>query len=334
MELGTNLAVTIAAGALTAVACWLVLYGTLLLFQGHEARVRSRIREFVSREGDEVVTESQQRSTLRTTLFRQIDSRASERSWLTNLFARTKEDIAKADLHITVTELLLTQFSVGAALGLMLWLLLAPSIGQVLFPVGFLVGILLTRSYLVRLGKRRIKKFEDQLPDILSVLASSVRGGFSLFQALQLIAKEAAEPSRTEFLRVIQEVSLGSPMPEALNGLAVRIPTEDVDILVTAISLQSQTGGNLSHVLDIVATTIRERHRVEREIKSLTAQQRVSASMLAAIPVLLGVVIYAISPQYISRLFAWGWVLCLPGGAFVSTIVGLILMRRLSAIDV
>jgi tight adherence protein B len=172
------------------------------------------------------------------------------------------------------------------------------------------------------------------LPDLLSILASSVRGGFSLFQALQLISREASEPSKTEFQRVIQEVALGGPLDEALAGLSKRMPTEDVDILVTAITLQHQTGGNLSHVLDIVANTIRERHRVEREIRGMTAQQRFSASLLAGLPFILAAVLFLISPTYIGRLFAWGWVLCMPVGAIILAVIGLIVMRRMASIDV
>jgi tight adherence protein B len=123
-------------------------------------------------------------------------------------------------------------------------------------------------------------------------------------------------------------------MDSALGELASRMPTEDVDILVTAIGLQHQTGGNLAHVLDIVATTVRERHRVEREIRGLTAQQRFSAMLLAGLPFLLAGVIFIISPSYIGHLFTWGWVLCMPIGALILAIIGLILMRRIASIDV
>jgi tight adherence protein B len=132
----------------------------------------------------------------------------------------------------------------------------------------------------------------------------------------------------------MQQVALGAEMNEALGGLAKRVPTEDVDIMVTAIELQHQTGGNLAHVLDIVATTVRERHRVEREIRGLTAQQRFSAILLGAMPFLLAGILYIISPGYISRLFVWGWVLLMPAGALVLAIIGMIIMRRIASIDV
>ena len=333
MSLDGNLLMIAGVGLLTAVGCWALLYGLLTLWGGREARVRARIKDFVIQESRPQVTELQQRKQQRAALFSQLDSRWAEQSWMNKPFQRLTVDMAKADMHITVTELFIIQVSVAAGLALVLWLL-APAYALLVAPLGFVSGLLLFRSYLRHLGKKRQHKFEDQLPDLLSILAGSVRGGFSLFQALQLIAREAAEPSRTEFQRIIHEVSLGGPLDEALAGLAKRMPTEDVDILVTAITLQHQTGGNLSHVLDIVANTIRERHRVEREIRSMTAQQRFSASLLAALPFMLAAVLYVISPGYISHIFEWGWVLCMPVGAVILSVIGLIVMRRIATIDV
>jgi tight adherence protein B len=330
-----NWLMLVLAGLLVGVACSSLLYGSIWLFRGREARVRARVKRFVTEEGEEDVTEAQQRRQLRESLFSQMDSRIAERSFLKLSFQKLNQDISKADLRLTVTEFVLIQVSIALGLGLVLWLV-APIhlLAYVLAPVGLVLGLVLPRSYLHFLGKRRVSRFEDQLPDTLSILASSVRGGFSLFQALQLIAREASEPARSEFLRVMQQVSLGAEMDDALAGLAKRIPTEDVDILVTAITLQHQTGGNLAHVLDIVATTVRERHRVEREIRGLTAQQRFSAILLGAMPFLLAGILYVISPSYIGHLFVWGWVLCMPVGAIILAILGMIIMRRISSIDV
>ena len=322
-------------GLLVGISCWCLLYGLIWLFRGREARVRARLKQFVSEEGEVQATEAQQRRQLRESLFSNIDSRLSGQSYLKTIFEKLSQDIGKADLHITATEFILIQVSLSAALALALLLVAPiPILAYIFGLIGLLAGLVVSRSYLRFLGRRRVARFEDQLPDTLSILASSVRGGFSLFQALQLIAREASDPGKSEFLRVIQQISLGARTEDALTGLARRIPTEDVEILVTAISLQQQTGGNLAHVLDVVSTTVRERHRVEREIRGLTAQVRFSALLLAGMPFLLAGVIYLISPSYISHLFQWGWVLIMPTAAIVFNIIGLILMRRIAAIDV
>jgi len=330
MFTGSNtLLFVLLAGLLSGMAVLGFLYGLVLVFGGERARIRARVREYVTNttpaEADPNVVRAQQRATL----FAQLDSRWEDRS----LFKSLQEDLEAADLHLTPTEFLFLQAGVGLGVGLVLWALV-PYVGVILLPVGFIVSILAVRSYIRFLAKRRIERFEEQLPNNLAILAGSVRGGFSLFQALQLIAKEAAEPSKTEFTRVMQEISLGNTMGVSLNGLAKRIPTEDVDILVTAITMQQQTGGNLTHVLDVVAATVRERHRVEREIKTLTAQQRFSAVLLAALPFVMGLILFFISPSYISNLFQPGWVLCLPIGATIMCIVGFLVMRKMADIDV
>ncbi len=315
-------------GLLTGMAVWAVLYGLLVTFSGTQARVRTRIKQFVTNEGAPVLSEEEVRERQRETLFAELDSRWQNRS----LFKALSDEIEAADLRITATELVLIQ--VGAGMGAAVLLLFVPVVGWLVAPVGFVWAAVSVRSYVRHLGKRRIDRFEEQLPNNLAMLAGSVRGGFSLYQALQFMAREAPEPSKMEFTRAIQEISLGNTMSTALEGLAKRVPTEDVDILVTAIIMQQQTGGNLTHVLDVVAATIRERHRVSREIKALTASQRIQATVMAAMPLVLGVVLYYISPQYIGRLFQPGWVLCMPIGAIVLSVIGFIVMRKMAEIDV
>ena len=321
------------AGILVGLACWGILNGLVILIGGREARTSARIKQFVTQQGQPAVSPAQQGRQLRETLFTQLDSRWRDQSFFQSTFRGIIHDIEKADLKITPTELILAMVGVSMGVAVVLWLLV-PAYGPIAAALGFVLGMLIVRSYVRYLGRRRVRQFEEQLPDALSILATSVKGGFSLFQALQLIAREAPEPSKTEFLRVIQEVSLGARMDDALAGLSRRMPTEDVDILVTVIALQQQTGGSLAHVLEVVASTVRERHRVEREIRSMTAQQRMSAILLVALPYILAVVIFGISPTYMSSMFTWGWVLCLPSGAIILSIVGLLIMRKIASIDV
>ena len=341
MSFDANLIMLVVIGLLAGVACFALLYGLILFIGSGERRVRARVRQFVIEDGQPPeISQTQQRKQLREDFFNQIETRlrevGGEGSRFGGFLGKLHQDIEKANLSITATELLLLQIGAGVGMAVVLTII-APAVPtyKILFALlGLLLGMAGTRLYVRFLGKRRLDKFEEQLPDTLSILASSVRGGYSLFQALQLIIREAPEPSKTEFQRVIQEISLGGTMENALGGLARRIPTEDVDIMVTAIALQQQTGGNLSHVLDVVATTVRERHRVKRDIAALTAQQRFSAVLLTALPYLLAVVIFLISPLYIARLFEWGWVLCMPIGAVIFSIIGLIAMRRIASIDV
>jgi tight adherence protein B len=216
----------------------------------------------------------------------------------------------------------------------LLLIALGPGLWWALLVPGLIIGWWLPRRYLRWAAARRLRRLDDQLPDILNILAGSVRTGSSLFQALDRIAREAAEPSRTEYLRVVRAISLGAPLETALGNLAERMPTEDIDMLITSITIQQQTGGNLGQILDLIATTVRERHRIQREIRSLSAQQRLSAYMLGGLPLLMIGLLYLISPTYIGRLFEPGLILALPCAVVVLLVTGFIVMNRIASIDV
>ncbi len=237
--------------------------------------------------------------------------------------------IAAADVNMSVEKLLLMQAGAGLLLAALLW-----PISAVLALGGLLAVSTAPGLYLKRRARRRLARFEEQLPDTLQLLSMSLRGGFSLFQALQMLASEADEPSKSEFGRLVHDVTLGSSLENAVRGLYRRIPTQDVDILVTAILLQVQSGGNLSHLLDVVAKTLRDRKQVEREIHALTAQQRFSGILLGLLPPVLVMVLFVLAPGYIGPLFAPGWVLLIPVGAGLWALIGFYVMMRMSKIDV
>jgi tight adherence protein B len=325
-----NTLLTVAAvGLLTGLAVAGLLYGLMIFSNEQEVRINRRFKRYIRHESKARPGGGSAIERQRAVLFANLDKQWKDRAFFKSLHG----EIQGSGMSITASELVALQLGLGIALSVVV-LLLVKSCGLLLTPFSMWLGVFLVRRYVRFKAKRRVARFEDQLPNSLAILAGSVRGGFSLFQALQMISRESEEPSKTEFTRVIQEISLGNPMAKALEGLSQRMPTEDVDILVTAISMQQQTGGNLTHVLDVVAATVRERQRVKREIKSLTAQQRFSAILLGALPFLLGLALYIINPKYMGRLFEPGWVLCMPIGAFILTVIGLYTMRKLADIDV
>jgi tight adherence protein B len=225
-------------------------------------------------------------------------------------------------------KVVVLQVGAGLLVGALL-LPLSPAVAL----LGLLAASAAPRFYLRRIARQRRARFENQLPDTLQLLSMSVRGGFSLLQALQMLASEADEPSRSEFSRLVQEIALGSSLESAIRGLYRRVPTEDVDLLVTAVILQIQSGGNLSHLLDVIAQTMRERRLVEQEIRAMTAQQRVSGILLSLLPPGLVLVLFALAPGYIGPLFTVGWVLVVPIGTAIWTLLGFYLMMRMSKVD-
>ncbi|MCJ7438845.1 MAG: type II secretion system F family protein, partial [Acidimicrobiia bacterium] len=152
--------------------------------------------------------------------------------------------------------------------------------------------------------KRRLRKFERQLPDTLNLLAGSMRAGFSFAQGLEAVADEATEPSRRELQRVFTESRLGRPIEDSLEDAANRMHSVDLTWAVMAIRIQREVGGNLADLLDTVARTMTERERLKGEILSLTAEGRMSAWVLGVFPPAFALVLYVIQPDYMSLLFS------------------------------
>jgi len=154
-----------------------------------------------------------------------------------------------------------------------------------------------------RLAQRRADAFEAQLPDVLNLLSGSMRAGWGLLQAAGMVASEIGAPAGPEFERVVTEARLGLPLEEALGKMADRMGSEDFRWAVTAISIQREVGGNLAEVLDLVAETVRERADLGRQVKSLTAEGRLSAIILIALPFLEAMALWLLNPTYFSGVF-------------------------------
>src|SRR5689334_13414500 len=283
------------AGLVLGVAVFGIVGGAALMLTSSQGRVNARLQQFVATDvpaPTAAVTDL--RKQKRADLFAQIDARLARRGNAQVMATR----LERAGLSLTLSEF--TLLRAGAAVLVTLVLLaLASELWWVVLLPGIVGGSFMPVVYVNWALKRRMDRLDRQLPDILNILAGSVRTGSSLFQALDRVAREADEPSRGEYLRVVRALSLGAPLDQTLRSLAERVPSEDMDMLVTAISIQQQTGGNLGQTLDLIATTVRERHRIQREIQVLSAQQRISAYMLAALPILLVGVLFLISPKYI-----------------------------------
>jgi len=169
--------------------------------------------------------------------------------------------------------------------------------------IGAIVGLFIPRFYVKRQQRVRLNKFNDQLSDMLSLMVNGLRAGYSTMQALEAVSRELPAPISDEFRRVVQEMQIGIPMEKALDNLLRRIPSEDLDFVITAINVQREVGGNLSEILDTISFTIRERVRIKGEIRVMTAQVRTSATVLSLIPVFLAAALWFVSPEYIGTFF-------------------------------
>jgi len=196
--------------------------------------------------------------------------------------------------------------------------------------VGALVPTVILR---MALG-RRSEKMREQLPDVLTIMASSLRAGHSFLQALDTTAREIQAPADVEFQRLVAEIRLGRPAEDALEALADRVGSPDFRWAVLAVNIQREVGGNLAEILDNVSDTLRERAMMRRQIRVLTAEGRLSAWVLAILPFALALYMFAVNPKYISLLFTTQIGLFMLGVGGVLLVLGILWMRKIVDIDV
>ncbi len=188
-------------------------------------------------------------------------------------------------------------------------------------------------AYLRRRIARRTRRFEEQFPDALTLIGSSLAAGHTFLRAIQLMCEEAEPPISEEFARVVSETQLGDPLVDALDRMAERLQIRDVDWVVQAIRIQQTVGGKLADLLYTLADFIRAREEIRREIDVLTAEGKMSAYVLGALPVFLGVFMQVTNPDYLSPMFqGWGWAFL--GGAAVSIALGMAIILRMVKVDI
>ena len=180
----------------------------------------------------------------------------------------------------------------------------------------------------------RVKRLGDQLPGVLTLLVGALRAGYGLPQALAMLAEQVPPPASVEFGRVMRAISLGMPVPRAMGQMADRMGSDDLDLLVTAIGVQYELGGNLAQTLDTISETLRERIKLKREIQTMTSQQRLTGYIIGALPFLLGLGFYFMNPEYMLRLFQPGMVRLIPAIAVVLEVIGFVVIGKIVDIEV
>lgn len=328
----------IAAAAAVSVMVTIMLVFLLVYWTstgGENQRVRQRLGNVVNRSGPTPTLIS---SALRQTNMSGVPilgSFLSGRTWADKV-ARSLE---LADLRFRVGEYL----AIRLVLALVAFAGVIAFVGRdsmsMLMGVGAaLVGYHLPRFYVKRRAQKRLAKFNNQLVEALSLVANSLRSGFGLLQSMDLAAEQLEHPLATEFRRTITDVNVGASFEEALTAFNERISSKDLDIVITAILIQRTVGGNLAEVLDTVAHTMRERARIAGEIRTLTAQQRMSGFIVGGLPVviigILTLIGTLLGQSYVDTLFTTnaGRVALLAAGVLEG--IGILLIKRILKIEV
>src|SRR6266508_3527547 len=246
---------------------------------------------------------------------------------------RISRELARADLKFKVAEYFALVFMATVIVALLAYLI-QPQIASAL--IGGVIGFFLPRFYVKRQQAVRLIKFNDQLSDMLNLMVNGLRAGYSTMQALEAVSRELPAPISDEFHRVVQEMQIGIPMEKALENLLRRIPSDDLDFVVTAINVQREVGGNLSEILDTISFKIRERVRIKGEVRTLTAQVRTSGTVLSFIPFGLTLILWFLNPEYLMSFnqagpFCAAIVACIVIGLVGS---GYMVMMRIADIEV
>ncbi|MFN2133027.1 MAG: type II secretion system F family protein [Anaerolineae bacterium] len=244
--------------------------------------------------------------------------------------ARISAQLAQASLKLTVSEYLIWNMISIVVVGGLAWLLFR----NFLFLFGILLGFFLPRIVVNILTARRLKQFNDQLGDTINLMVNSIRAGYSMPQAMETVASNMPPPVSDEFRRVTLEIGLGVAQEEALRHMLRRVDSPDLDLMITAINVAYEVGGNLADILDVISLTIRERVRIQGEIKTLTAQGQITGNVLTGLPFALTAVLYLLNREYMQRMFTTtcGWIMS--GVSIVTIGLGYFIMQRIVRIEV
>ncbi|MBA3778675.1 MAG: type II secretion system F family protein [Chloroflexi bacterium] len=250
--------------------------------------------------------------------------------------ANLARDIARADLRLKPSEFLTIWGGAIVGIPALMFVLgtVMTTLRNPIFLVGgAVVGFWLPRFWLRWRQGKRLRAFNSRLADTITLIANALRAGSSFLQAIELVVRESEPPISTEFGRVIREVNLGLPFEDALQNMVRRVKSEDLELMATAISVQHQVGGNLAEILDSIAYTIRERVRIKGEIRTLTAQQRLSGYVVGFLPIGLSGALFLIAPTFMDPMFQNPpGIFGLPAGMVVLAIGGFFMFLGFMAI--
>jgi tight adherence protein B len=288
-----------------------------------------RLRRYGARPFELSDEEQKQAASVHVTqlLANRLEASVSGRTFAATL----QTELARANVRLTVGEFLILQVSGAVITGALAFFISGTHLVAALFGT---FGWFLPKVWIGRRQAGRLKAFNDQLADTIALMSNSLRSGMSLVQAMEMISREAAPPVSEEFQRVVREIGLGIGPQAALVNLVRRVNSEDLDLVVTAILVQFEIGGNLARILDSIASTIRERVKLHGEIRTLSAQGRMSGYILSGLPLAIGAILMLVAPSYMAKLFSPGPWLVLPFCAAFGIGTGMLVMRKLVAIEV
>ncbi|NLA35090.1 MAG: hypothetical protein GX868_05300 [Actinobacteria bacterium] len=317
--------------AIAAVAAGGVVFSVAMLVSKRRDNLNYALRYYdESYDGTAGVEEPEESSASATALLQRAVNVTESLTKGRGVLDRVEALLERADLPLRPAEAL--TFYTGGALTLVLAAAFVTRDVMIMLVVLLLAAVV--PGFAVDfMAKRRKKKFTAMLPDMLTLLAGTLRAGYSIGQGIEAVSNEIDDPMGKELRRAVTEARLGRPLDEALEGIAVRLDSDDFGWAVMAIRIQREVGGNLAELLMTVADTMVQRERLRRDVASLTAEGKMSAIILGLLPPGLAFAMWVMNPGYISTLFS-GTGLFLLGASIVMMIIGFVWMKKTITIEV
>jgi tight adherence protein B len=309
-----------------ALAIFLMVVGVVVSSSSEHSLVDERLGRYLKEE--EATTQKGEKST-------PVGDWLNTKLEKSNYGGGISRELARADIKLKASEYVALMAIAAIGVGAVAWYLGGRSVFFAI--IGAIFGMFLPKMYVGRQQGQRLNRFNNQLADMLNLMVNGLRAGYSTMQAMEAVSREMPSPIADEFRRVVQEMQLGLPMERTLDNLLRRIPSEDLDLVVAAMNVQREVGGNLAEILDTISYTIRERVRIKGEVKVLTSQVMYSGRFLAMMPLIIALILWGVNRPYMMQFFnpetriigiiALSIALMMIGG-------GYIVMNKIATIDV
>jgi tight adherence protein B len=315
---------------LVVFAAGLGAFALILLTQEEDSHLTNVLQPY-SEGFMDAPEDDEESSAAHTALIQRAVEMTEEFAERKGFLSKTEEKLERADLPLRAAEALFFYAAMVVVVGLLSLVLTQSLIGTAVFTG---VAAMFPSAFVNFKAKRRLKKFNNQLPDMLALLSGTLRAGYSLMQGVEAVSREVEDPIGYELRRVVTESRLGRPLEESLEAAAERMGSADFKWAVMAIGIQREVGGNLAELLMTVAETMTARERLRRDVDALTAEGKVSAMVLGFLPIGLAAAMYVINPGYIGVLFSEKIGNMMLGGAVLLAGFGFWWMKKLIEIDV
>lgn len=311
------------------IAVVLLVIGIVITIRDEQSVLDDRFSHYVEEEFEDAVALAEEQKTSAIT------------EWLDNQLEKSRfgdriaSNLAQADIKLRPAEYVSAMVIASFLLGFFAWAIGGQEVISAL--IGAVLGSMAPRIYMRKQQTKRLVTFGNQLPDMLNLVVNGLKAGYSTIQALDSVSKELPAPLSVEFDRVVKEMQLGIGMEDALNNLHRRIPSDDLDLIITAINVQREVGGNLAEILDTISYTIRERIKIKGEIKVLVSQVIYSGRFLAMLPLILMGLLWFANRDYLLTFFLPRNLICgggMLGIAGVMVGMGYLAMNKLADIEV